>query len=101
VVIVTITRIDPPPTKLSSEPMANSLPISSSRQPRCYRLVDHHGQPHLELDEHFESIEEAWSFAVRWWQQQQPAGAPDTQVGLDLEVSTESGIWRTLRHPPG
>ena len=75
VVIVTITQTDPPPTKLSSEPMATSLPISSSRQPRRYRLVDQHGQPHLELDEHFYSIEEAWSFAIRWWQQQ-PAGAP-------------------------
>ena len=81
--------------------MATSLPISSSRQPRRYRLVDQQGQPHLEIDEHFESIEEAWSFAIRWWQQQQPAGAPDTQVGLGLEVSTESGSWRTIRHPQG
>jgi hypothetical protein len=75
--------------------------MSSSHQPRRYRLVDHHGQPHLELDEHFDSIEEAWSFAIRWWQQQQPAGEPATQVGLGLEVSTESGSWRTLRHPQG
>ena len=36
-----------------------SLPISSSHQPRRYRLVDQHGHPHLELDEHFESIGEA------------------------------------------
>ena len=100
-VITTTDQTDPPPTKLSSETMATSLPISSSRQPRRYRLVDQHGQPHLELDEHFDSIEEAWSFALRWWQQQQPAGAPDTQVCLGLEVSTESGSWRTLRHPPG
>ncbi|MFZ0406622.1 MAG: hypothetical protein WAM11_00715 [Cyanobium sp.] len=81
--------------------MAPSLPTRSSHQPPCYRLVDHHGQPHLELDEHFGSIEEAWSFATHWWQQQQPAGSPDTQVGLGLEVSTESGSWRTLRHPQG
>ncbi|AFY29700.1 YrrC family ATP-dependent DNA helicase [Cyanobium gracile] len=75
--------------------MATSLPMSSSHQPRRYRLVDHHGQPHLELDEHFESIEDAWAFATDWWQQQQPAGAPETQVGLGLEVSTEN-VFRVL-----
>ncbi len=47
------------------------------------------------------SIEEAWAFATCWWQQQQPAGAPDAQVCLGLEVSTESGNWRTIRHPQG
>jgi hypothetical protein len=81
--------------------MATSLPISSSHQPRRYRLVDHHGQPHLELDEHFESIEEAWAFATHWWQQRQPTGEPASLVGLGLEVSTESGGWRTLRHSQG
>lgn len=34
--------------------------------------------PHRELDEHFDLIEEVWSFAIRWWQQQQPAGEPAT-----------------------
>jgi hypothetical protein len=62
--------------------MATSLPIISSHKPRRYRLVDHHGQPHLELDEHFDSIEEAWSFAIRWWHQQQPTGEPASQLGL-------------------
>jgi hypothetical protein len=87
---------------LNPEPLAASLPTRSSQQPPRYRLVDHHGQPHLELDEHFDSIEEAWSFATHWWQQQQqPTAEPPTQVGLGLEVSTESGSWRTLRHPQG
>ncbi len=85
---------------LSPEPMATSSPMST-RQPRRYRLVDQQGQPHDELDEHFDSIEDAWSFATCWWQQQQPAGALDVQVGLGLEVSTESGNWRTIRHPQG
>jgi hypothetical protein len=80
--------------------MATSSPMRSS-QPRRYRLVDHHGQPHLELDEHFDSIEEAWAFATRWWRQRQPADDQGAQVGLGLEVSTESGGWRTLRHPQG
>jgi len=53
------------------------------------------------LNKHFDSIEEAWAFATRWWQQQQPAGDQGAQVGLGLEVSTENGGWRTLRHPQG
>ena len=81
--------------------MATSLPNSSSQQPRRYRLVDYHGQPHLELDEHFDSIEEAWSFAIRWWHQQQPNGEPATLVGLGLEVSTESDSWRSVRQLQG
>jgi hypothetical protein len=44
--------------------------------------------PHRELDEHFDSIEEAWSFAIRWWQQQHRAGEPATLVELGLDVST-------------
>jgi hypothetical protein len=28
--------------------------------------VEQHGQPHLELDEHFDSIEEAWAFPTHW-----------------------------------
>jgi len=71
--------------------------MSSSRQPRRYRLVDQHGQPHQELDEHFDSSEDAWTVATSWCQQQQPTDESTTQVGLGLEVSTESGSWR-LRH---
>jgi hypothetical protein len=76
-----------------------------SPQPRRYRLVDQQGQPHPELDEHFESLEEAWDFASRWWNRS-GAGDGDNAVaerpiGLGVEVSTESGHWRTLRHPQG
>jgi hypothetical protein len=81
--------------------MATSLPNSSSQQPRRYRLVDYHGQTHLEHDEHFDSIEEAWSFAIRWWHQQQPTGELANQVGLGLEVSTESDSWHTLSQLQG
>jgi hypothetical protein len=63
--------------------------------------VDQHGQPHRELHEHLESIPEAWSFAIRWWQQQQSDGDPDAPIGIGLEVSSESGIRRTLRHRQG
>ncbi len=51
-------------------------------QPSRYCLVDHHGQPHLELDEHFDSIEAAWAFATHWWPQQQPGGEPTSQIDL-------------------
>ena len=37
--------------------MATSFPMSRSHQPRRYRLVDQHGQPHPELDQDFESLE--------------------------------------------
>ncbi|MEA5473056.1 hypothetical protein VB716_02335 [Synechococcus sp. CCY9201] len=54
------------------------MPSSSSPQPRRYRLVDHHGQPHLELDEHFDLIEEAWAFATH---KAEPCkGEPTSQV---------------------
>ncbi|MCP9801863.1 hypothetical protein [Synechococcus sp. RedBA-s] len=84
--------------------MATSLPMSSSHQPRRYRLVDHHGQPHLELDQDFESLEEAWDFASQWCNTigglADGSGA-NNPIGLGVEVSTESGHWRTLRHPQG
>ncbi|HYP04015.1 MAG TPA: hypothetical protein VER57_05640, partial [Cyanobium sp.] len=49
--------------------MATFFPMSRSHQPRRYRLVDQHGQPHCVLDEPFDSIEEAWSFVTRWTDQ--------------------------------
>jgi len=64
--------------------MATSLPNSSSHQPRRYRQVDHHGQPRLE---HFDSIEDAGSFAIRCISNSPLANRP---VGLGLAVSAES-----------
>ena len=66
-VIATIIRTDsPPPHQAEPRPDGPSLPMTSSYQPRRYRLVDHHGQRHLEIDEHFDSNEEAWAFATHW-----------------------------------
>jgi hypothetical protein len=56
VVIITTARTDRSHQAEITESMSTSLPISCSNQPRRYRLVDHHGQHHLELDEHFELI---------------------------------------------
>jgi hypothetical protein len=84
--------------------MADTSLMSTSPQSRRYRLVDQQGQPHPELDEHFESSEEAWDFARRWWNRTGDSryGHPDdSPIGLGVEVSTESGHWRTLRHPQG
>jgi hypothetical protein len=84
--------------------MATSFPMSRSHQPRRYRLVDQHGQPHPELDQDFESLEEAWDFASQWWNTFGGLGdgsGADSPIGLGVEVSTESGSWRTVRHPQG
>ncbi|CAK6701132.1 hypothetical protein [Synechococcus sp. CBW1107] len=84
--------------------MADTSLMSTSPQPRRYRLVDQQGQPHPELNKHFESSEEAWDFARRWWSRtgESRDGHPgDSPIGLGGEVSTESGHWRTLRHAQG
>lgn len=73
---------------------------------RCYRLTDGLGQPHPELDELFESLEAAQEAALAWIDRQQIVCEPVTDaerlqaLGLHfgLEVSTPSGVWRTLRH---
>jgi len=66
---------------------------------RVYRLVDHHGDPHPVLDDLYETLEAAWGEALSWWQGERgPSAAP---MGIGVEVSTGSGVWRTLRHPEG
>jgi hypothetical protein len=84
--------------------MATTSPMSRSHQPRRYRLVDQHGLPHPELDQDFESLEEAWDVARRWCATTGGLGdgsGADSPIGLGVEVSTESGSWRTVRHPQG
>nr|WP_231594724.1 hypothetical protein [Synechococcus sp. CBW1107] len=86
--------------------MSPSLLMSTSTKPRRYRLVDQHGQPHPELDDLFDSSEEAWDFARQWWNRSGESrfgsqGEGESPIGLGVEVSTESGHWRTLRHPQG
>jgi len=66
---------------------------------RVYRLVDHRGDPHPVLDDLYDTLEAAWSEAILWWHSERgPAASP---VGIGVEVSTGSGVWRTLRHPEG
>jgi hypothetical protein len=78
--------------------------MSSSPLQRRYRLVDQQGLPHPELDEQFESMEEAWAFACHWWHntgENEDSALGERPIGLGVEVSTDSGNWRTLRHPLG
>ena len=66
---------------------------------RRYRLVDRHGEPHAILDDHFDSVEEAWDLA-RQWSLQKPGTSPDGALEeIGIEVSTGSGAWRSLRPP--
>ena len=41
----------------------------------------------------------AWAEALAWWQEER--GPADRPEGIGVEVSTGSGVWRTLRHPGG
>jgi hypothetical protein len=73
--------------------------LSRSRGPapsRTYRLVDEQGAPHPVLDDLYDSLDAAWGEALSWWQEH---GFGQGPVGIGVEVSTERGEWRTLRHP--
>jgi hypothetical protein len=48
------------------------------------------------LDDLYDSLENAWSEAMSWWQE---CCASEGPVGIGVEVRTGSGDWRTLRHP--
>ncbi len=66
---------------------------------RRYRLVDRHGEPHAVLDDHFDSLEEAWELAQQWsWQKAGTSHDGDLEE-IGIEVSTGSGAWRSLRPP--
>jgi len=64
---------------------------------RVYRLVDHLGDPHPVLDDLYDTLDAAWSEALSWWHGER--GQAEPPVGIGVEVSTGSGVWRTLRHP--
>ena len=66
---------------------------------RRYRLVDRHGEPHAILDDHFDSLEEAWDLAREWSLQQGGSGGNGALEDIGIEVSTGSGAWRRLRPP--
>jgi len=75
----------------------SSLPRSSGpARSRSYRLVDERGAPHPVLDDLYDSLDAAWGEALSWWQEH---GFGQGPVGIGVEVSTERGEWRTLRHP--
>ena len=71
----------------------------SAANQRVYRLVDHQGDPHPVLDDLYDTLDSAWSEALSWWHGERGPAAPPGGIGV--EVSTGSGVWRTLRHPEG
>jgi len=78
--------------------VARPFPAPGSSQ-RVYRLVDHRGDPHPVLDDLYDTLDAAWSEALSWWHDERGPAAPP--MGIGVEVSTCSGVWRTLRHPEG
>lgn len=83
------------PVSIKAVSAENCIPVLTGQLHRGllahYEHLNCHSKrrsPHREFDEHIDSIEKAWSFANRWWQQQQSAGEPGTQVELGLDVST-------------
>ena len=66
---------------------------------RRYRLVDQKGEHHPVLDDFYESIDSAWTAALRWWNSD--IDAHNEFIGIGIEVSTSSGSWRTIRYPAG
>ena len=66
---------------------------------RLYRLVDQKGEHHPVLDDFYESIDSAWTAALRWWNSDLDALNECIEIGI--EVSTSSGSLRTIRYPAG
>jgi hypothetical protein len=71
------------------------MPKSPAPVPRLYRLVEFPGLPHPSLDGLYDSIEEAWTDALSWWQGCAADPSPATGA-IGVEVSTPAGEWRTL-----
>ena len=87
------------PPRSVSHSAAGRAAMGTEANRRVYRLVDHRGAPHPVLDDLYDSLEAAWAEALAWWQEER--GPADRPEGIGVEVSTGSGVWRTLRHPGG
>jgi hypothetical protein len=87
----------PPQSVSNGSKVAGRAGTALHSTPRVYRLVDHRGDPHPVLDDLYDSLEAAWAEAQSWWHSESGPSAPP--VGIGVEVSTGSGVWRTLRHP--
>jgi hypothetical protein len=93
-----VLPLPPRSTTKGSTGLVRAITALHSNQ-RVYRLVDHRGDPHPVLDDLYDTLEAAWAEALSWWHDERGPAAPP--VGIGVEVSTGSGMWRTLRHPEG
>jgi hypothetical protein len=64
--------------------------------PRRYRLIDAALQPHPHLDDEYASLPEALDAAIHW---SLLLAFDPIQSSIGVEVSTDSGGWRTLQLP--
>ena len=78
-------------------PQPGPVPCSpAERAGKAYRLVDALLRPHPQLDGLYDSIDEAFRDAIAWLES---SGAEAATTAIGLDVSTESGQWRTIRLP--
>ena len=64
---------------------------------RSYRLIDGSCEPHLQLDSHYSSIDDAIADAIEWIGDLSEPDHPASLIGV--EVSSSNGDWRTYRLP--
>lgn len=64
---------------------------------RSYRLIDGSCEPHLQLDSHYSSIDDAIADAIKWIGDLSEPDHPASLIGV--EVSSSNGDWRTYRLP--
>ena len=70
---------------------------ASQSSERSYRLIDGSCEPHLQLDSHYSSIDDAIADAIKWIGDLSEPDHPASLIGV--EVSSSNGDWRTYRLP--
>jgi hypothetical protein len=84
-------------SSFATDVVSRSNVLVPSPSSRAYRLVDASGKPHPVLDDHYDSLESAWTEAIDWWETQTHTNQELIEIGV--EVSTTNGEWRTIRYP--
>jgi hypothetical protein len=66
------------------------------RVERRYRLIDGCCEPHAQLDDEYQSIDDAIADAIDWLL---ASNSADERSWIGVEVCTGNGDWRTCRLP--